>query len=428
MGDSFVAASIIRCDDAAALSCIASQLTSVVHVVKKPDRGRCLESNAAVEAGAVVLAESPVCWWVDPECQDYVCAHCLETFAKDSAAAPRCEVCGQVRWCSTACQSSDSRHGAVRNLLVAAGSLGGAPEDLEAKSLLFFVAHATALRRTDPAAFAQLWSLMLGTRVPLSAADEAACNTVASLLQRASPSDAHLFHISIVRELCLKDKTANFAVMLPPPDVSDGEMAVRRVRGYATYPRLSLANHSCLPTVARFDHFDGRGIGGAAPTDIKALRAAAPEAARIGGLVGVPDAELGIPPHKLAVRLVTMHALPARTELLITYMPPMDEPMMRKERLLDEYGFECRCHRCTVEFAAEHEGDEHKNAALKAAEAAGVDSAYIMLFLLKHVCPVCQGTLAPLLQVTMGKCNRCGATQTEEEFMERVEAYFEEDE
>ena len=54
--------------------------------------------------------------------------------------------------------------------------------------------------------------------------------------------------------------------------------------------------------------------------------------------------------------------------------------------------------------------------------------------MLKHTCERCLGTLAPeppvalpggaLVPRTRTVCNRCGATRTEEQFMERVQEHF----
>ena len=80
---------------------------------------------------------------------------------------------------------------------------------------------------------------------------------------------------------------------MPPRDCDAGDMGDRRVRGYACYPRLSLCNHSCLPTVARFDHFDGRppnkGCGTGCGLDEATLRTAAPPGSCVGSLAAVSD-------------------------------------------------------------------------------------------------------------------------------------------
>ena len=133
------------------------------------------------------------------------------------------------------------------------------------------------------------------------------------------------------------------------------------------------------------------------------------------------------PPHSLATRYVALHPLPAGSEVHISYMPLGDEYRPRRKRLLDEYGFECDCARCRVEAADEM--DEPTPEGL-----GDVDLTYVSLFILKHVCPDCLGTLAPEAQ-KRGKarasssasyiCNRCSTTSTEEDFMARCAAHFE---
>ena len=63
-----------------------------------------------------------------------------------------------------------------------------------------------------------------------------------------------------------------------------------------------------------------------------------------------------------------------------------------------------------------------------------VDTTYVSLFVLKHVCSQCMGTMAPLppggdgsLPSSVCSCNRCGATRTEAEFLERVQEHFADD-
>ena len=54
-----------------------------------------------------------------------------------------------------------------------------------------------------------------------------------------------------------------------------------------------------------------------------------------------------------------------------------------------------------------------------------VDETYVGLFVLKHVCANCMGTMAPLQrEPSTCVCNRCDATRTEAEFVKRVEDHF----
>ena len=46
-------------------------------VEERPGRGRCLILKRPAAAGEVLLAESPVCWWVDADRRDQICTRCL---------------------------------------------------------------------------------------------------------------------------------------------------------------------------------------------------------------------------------------------------------------------------------------------------------------------------------------------------------------
>jgi SET and MYND domain-containing protein len=147
-----------------------------------------------------------------------------------------------------------------------------------------------------------------------------------------------------------------------------------------------------------------------------------------------------------------MHELPAGAELTISYMPLGDPPDLRRQRLRVEYNFSCDCARCQVEAASEAATVAAEAAEVaKAMAAAGgaadamameqgdeerppfavgdVDETYVALYVLKHVCDQCLGTMAPLITAPSScLCNRCGATRTEAEFLARAEAHFAGDE
>ena len=207
------------------------------------------------------------------------------------------------------------------------------PSGLEAKTLLHFVAHATALRRTEPRAFARFWSL---ADVPLTSSEEASCSQVANALQRAELSEYGLLGLEMVRALFRKSKANQFAVMEPPTEPPTaqgigGATVGDRPRGYGCFPSLSLANHGCLPTMARFDHFCGHGSGCSHGADASCIHGqekyacAAPPGARVGSLAAASKAELARPPHSLAMRFVAMHGLPPGSELLHAYMLLADD-------------------------------------------------------------------------------------------------------
>ena len=82
--------------------------------------------------------------------------------------------------------------------------------------------------------------------------------------------------------------------------------------------------------------------------------------------------------------------------------------------------WQCDCSRCMVEAADEQNAPPPTGTG-------DVDLTYVALYVLKHTCAVCLGTLAPvqLKDPSSCECNRCGITRTEAEFMERVQAHFE---
>jgi hypothetical protein len=134
------------------------------------------------------------------------------------------------------------------------------------------------------------------------------------------------------------------------PDADDGEdsSSSRKLRGGALYPICALLNHECIPNVARFDALDAA-VGGSWPAqwpkqqqqqqlvaavagDNAAAAAALTSAAGLsagphGGSSGCGcggTARSGGGCGSCSTTLVTMralHALPAGTEVVLSYMP-----------------------------------------------------------------------------------------------------------
>ena len=61
--------------------------------------------------------------------------------------------------------------------------------------------------------------------------------------------------------------------------------------------------------------------------------------------------------------------------------------MRVRVRAYARFGVQCDCARCLVEAAAEAEQPPPSTG--------DVDLTYVSLFVLKHTCPACMGTLAP---------------------------------
>ena len=539
MSDSFLAVVNMRAADASNTagmthSCydfdplpLPETLPPTVSVEAKPGRGRILTMNQPAAAGDCVLAEAPICWWVDVDRQDDCCARCLKADLPLGGHAG-CEVCRSAVWCSAACGLEDeARHAGVCKVLSAAmdpAKSEGEQLDPDALNLLTFCAHALAVREASPADWAKIMGLS-SVGVSLSEAERTACVQVTARLKAAGVASmlegGPLLYL--VQKLCKRDKASNFCLAMPPSesggdrnssddddddddddsddsDDSDDQklsggwvMASRRVRGYGCYPTLAFCNHSCLPTVSRFDALDDDSRDPAKPSNpvlaapLSTGACVGPLAAAANGAHTVPASAFSRPPFSLTTRFVALHDLPAGAELCISYMPLGDELSERQARLQEEYGFKCDCPRCIVEedddehgegctnhdHAHDHSdhGHEHEHGGARGREAgdghhehdhampdrardtaganigcghdhadgeccageeketaaAGVDLTYVSLFVLKHVCGECLGTMAPIA----GKgadapcvCNRCGVTRTQQEFLERVESHF----
>jgi len=187
--------------------------------------------------------------------------------------------------------------------------------------------------------------------------------------------------------LLARDGANGFAIMGPRRE--DGE---RQARGFAIYPTLAMTNHECLPNCARFDDFDG--------TDRTGL---------------FPHSQA--PPNNMLLQLRTLHALPQGEELLLGYFPLDWDLEERRERLAQDYGFECNCGRCQLEASWDSEGGP-EGPVKWVSGGAEVTEDYLGAFCLKHICPDdgCGGTMAPLDGTDVCACNCCGLCRSEAEF------------
>ena len=228
MSATFLAAAAARTADVDAVEAVPPPAPTVLPdgllVEHRAGRGRSLILTRAVGAGETILAEAPVCWWVDAERHEDVCARCLCVIPLGGAYG--CDVCKQACYCSKACRDEDAdRHASVCRILCAAAvdkSLPGWGASSLGTNLMHFVAHALALSRSDPPAFARLWGLQLDG-VALDAEERVAVHRIASQLEASvggkppRESSWRLF----VEHLCMKDKASNMALTMPPADESD---------------------------------------------------------------------------------------------------------------------------------------------------------------------------------------------------------------
>lgn len=312
-------------------------------------RGRLLVATEDIPAGQVVLAEAPVCWWVDAKHSDTCCARCVGPIGPIlQTTAPRCASCGEVHWCSTGCKLADAiSHATVCPLLATGcahvkGSARAAFEalklraveyaeaEVEALNLMRCVAHVSGLRQLDAKAFALFWG-QHAQNVPLSPVEEAQCSLVIKALSESSAKLLWL-DIEFIRGVCARDKANTHAIELSGPATLTG----RSARAYGIYPYLSLTNHSCIPTLARFDTLEhdarGRARHALAPLEAAAcvgsLRAALDQTSNAAEL----RQKLALPPLSLTMRLVSMRHVPALGELTLSYCQ-LDAPEPERKQV-----------------------------------------------------------------------------------------------
>jgi len=383
-----------------------SSASANVHVASTEAQGRYLLAARPIAAGEVLLAEAPAAWWLDARRRGDTCARCL-----GDKATTACVDCGGCAWCSDVCRQEDAaRHAFCCPFMRASeaslqqigqgsdgtrtGEVGAAAEEAyEEATLLACVAHTAELRAIAPSAFADVWA-MHADLARLTAEEEGRCArvhaTCTAVSNGGSPVD-----LDFVRGACARDKANGFALT----SVAGDDAREHREGAYAFYPALALANHSCLPTAARFDDLEAPPPGAASsssaarfPIDatVGLLRTAALES----------PALLARPPCSLATRYVALQALDAGSEIAISYTPLDVTVAPRSDRLTEEYGFGCGCARCLVERQAEAhhgaDGADHSHSHSVADHEPGVDVTYVNLFVLKYCCARCSGTLAPL--------------------------------
>eukprot|EP00965_Chrysotila_dentata_P237266 6201796-Pleurochrysis_carterae.AAC.1 len=210
-------------------------------------------------------------------------------------------------------------------------------------------------------------------------------------LRRRPLSTSDAFLLCWPRLSCVAWLQANsLAITMPVNPLSPAE---RSARAYALYPAIAMANHSCLPTVTRWDEMEGEStkcasafgddarrirsgvavgalldavnamaekqeqaamateapVAAAATTATAAFEA--PSCAAPAVSSDAARAALRRPPLSLATRLVALHSLPAGSEVVLSYTPLGVPEADRRLRLSEEYGFECDCARCRLERA-----------------------------------------------------------------------------
>ena len=157
-----------------------------------------------------------------------------------------------------------------------------------------------------------------------------------------------------------------------------------------------------------------------------------------------------VPNKKTQLR--ALDAISRGTELTYSYLL-LGDAESRADRLQEEYGFTCQCGRCKldlmffqqdeeegnetgvgerdVEGKEEKEEDWKHEEDVEGEEDITASPVYNMLFMLKHCCDQCTGTMCPMegyLAVGCYECNRCGARRSTQELQELIDRQMEMDE
>ena len=342
--------------------------------------GRGLFAGRPLRAGEVALQEMPLLAWPAEAFAGVCCAGCLRLCAPGTAMA--CPGgCGAAVFCSETCWLNSGGHdklhhppGVCRGLKMLRESAASVEERDAARFLL--LAYNAKLYHS--AAFQQLWGLVAAGQH----AQQVRLQSLVELVHAALGPQATA-SVGEATALLARDGANGFAIMGPRKE--DGE---RQARGFAIYPALAMTNHECLPNCVRYDDFDG--------TDRTGL---------------FPHSQA--PPNNMLLQLRTLHALPQGEELLLAYFPLDWDLEERRERLAQDYGFECTCGRCRLE--ASWESNEPVTGAVGGSE---VTEDYLGAFCLKYICPDddCGGTMGPLDGSDVCACNCCGFCRSEAEF------------
>lgn len=388
----------------------AAAAAAPVQLVKDYEgRGRALIASRAIMPGEVILSDSPILLYAATVGATLrYCSQCFRKLPPSCFPCPRpfCADAGgdAARFCSERCRTvalSSSHVPWVCESLARIRSLPP-PDDPDLITQAYFLIAAYALAAASPADFHRLLSLHGDAGAGGSSASYSALH---SLLASLSPPPSPFgFSPDLTAALLTKDKLNAFGIMAEA-DIGD-PTAERKVRAYGIYPQASFFNHDCLPNACRFDYVDS-GCG-THPTE-----------------------------NNTSIVIRAIHEISQGNEVCLSYFPVKWSYAERQKRLLEDYGFLCRCERCEIEKSWKDEGegddmeDEQEEGMAWGDESNEDDSMDNedgddfphAFFFVKFVCrhENCGGTLAPLPPSPRGQvsdmleCNVCGRLTKDEE-------------
>ena len=348
-------------------------------------KGRGAVAVRDIHAGEHVLVEEPVATAVHHAAKANTCVMCLRKM-DENVQAWSCEACGGLaRFCSPTCMQEavdGTAHApAVCALLQAAERCGA---DVQTKDRVRAIAGVWTLKGSHPQAY-QKFMKLCGSADDVEE-PKGIVDVFAHLLQPKTQEELQAMAHEVL-EWVAKEEKNSMGVVDPQ------HLQGRSVRGSAIYPDAALFNHSCLPNLARVDHFDG-------PT------------------------HLG-----MQMAYVALHDIPRGEELELSYTPLEWGLLDRQEYLWEGYKFACSCTRCQVESTWGVEEDAEDDDVSHQIKQDNDMDAYVRMFIMKYVCTngECGGTLIPLPGGQVSQCNICGTQRSEEEFLASLQAEEEDD-
>lgn len=398
--------------------------SSLLRVEEIQGRGRGMVASQPLKAGQVVLRDSPLLLYsalpLIPQSSSFsspcFCDHCFRTLPQSStsggpsSSTVLCPSCRHHRSCSPECLSiaQNVSHTSwvcqsLSQLRVTSVLL---EQPLECQVQVHFLIAAYNLANVSPENFQTLLSLQ-GSPDDATITTAQFLHSLISSLGSFSPTILKAgFSLELTAALLAKDKVNAFGLMQPFSEDNDE----RSVRAYGIYPYASFFNHDCLPNACRFDYVD----------------------------ISAPHDN-----HNTDIIIRMINDAPQGREICLSYFPVNENYASRQKRLLEDYGFTCKCDRCNVEanwsdndsveddaddMEETMDEDQYENMAASASDTEnnhqGEDNDFPhAYFFLKYMCDRknCWGTLAPLppqgdAPSVVMECNVCGNLKSDNGF------------
>lgn len=392
----------------------AADTSGLLRMAEIEGRGRGLVASQALRAGQIVLRDSPILLYSAlplinqssfssssySSTSNMYCAKCFRSLqSSSSTSVVPCPCCSHHHvFCSQNCLSAALTSSHSPWVCQTLSRLQDCPslvlqQPMERQVQARFLVAAYHLALFFPSQFQILLSLEGAPDAPDTTAAQFLHSLISSLCPPHPPLEG--FSVELTAALLAKDKFNAFGLMKPFSSRDDGQ---RSVRAYGIYPHASFFNHDCLPNACRFDYIDN-----------------------------APDHHNNT---DIIVRVV--HDVPQGREICLSYFPVNENYASRQRRLMEDYGFTCRCDRCEVEANwTDHEDDdiveeeeeekdepmdEDQHDQMASSQGQGDADFPHAYFFFRYMCDRenCWGTMAPLppkddaTTSDILECNVCG--------------------